>query len=370
MKNESIRFFVKPVKKISVQNRHNIEYKRFDPETQSLTTVANMEKTKAGTGNNQAADTIWFQKDASGTKIKAGLEEMIPNPFKGLEIIDIKRDYGLSTEWDEILKSIVDKESINLQTKMEIQDGVTPDYYTQKVTRRIPGSIFIDPTLERTFLESFKLILYDKTNIFKGDTPRGRMAIQLIKNSDDIARNKELINSRTKYYVAQEFEEEIENMDREDLVNEAIAKLYTFQKAASPEILKDLASIITDHNGRSLVSGEVNEITVKKSLNDFIKNKDSHWKNNLKKFDYALALYETNPERFVVEVMVKKAENKGLVTLVNGSVFWHSMKNRPEMYKFTSWEKFIQYILADMQRYNPAEPNTGNSYETLLNELK
>ena len=106
------------------------------------------------------------------------------------------------------------------------------------------------------------------------------------------------------------------------------------------------------------------------AINDFIKNKDSHWKNNLKKFDYALALYETNPERFVVEVMVKKAENKGLVTLVNGSVFWHSMKNRPEMYKFTSWEKFIQYILADMQRYNPAEPNTGNSYETLLNELK
>ena len=364
----TIKIMVKPVPGESVQKRHQVMYNRFDPKTNTSTPVGQINKRKAG----NAADSFSFKRDISGTKILAGLEEMIANPFKGMDIMEIKQRYSLDSAWDTYLEKVCNNEYISLQQKFEILDGVNPDTYTQKCTlKRIPGSIFTDPTVENTFLEKFNFVFYDKTNIMDNTTSRGRFAIQLAKMSDFIADNKESINpNQHRYYIAQEDEEEMEAMGKEDVVNEAIYKLYSLQKQVPFEKLRDVATLLLDYNGNSIVSGEVADTVVKKKLNDYIKTKDRYWSENIKKFDYVLSMLENNLENFEMEVMVRKAINQNLMKFTNGYLYWHSQKNRPERYKFTSVDKAVQFILADYQRYAEDEDMSDNAYAQLKKELR
>lgn len=360
------KIIVKPVPKISVQNRHQIVYNRFNSQKKQIDASIVTNKTKA----KNSAETYFFSKDSSKTRMKAGLEEMVVNPFKGFSPLKIKQEYSLTNEWDSILIEVVKNDYVSLQTKFEILDGVEPDYYTQKITKkRLPGSILPEADAKLTFLETFNFTFYDRANIITNETTRGRFALQLVENHSSFAQNKENINPNiNRFYIAEVNEDEIDYLDKEDVINECIAKLVTIQKTMTPSLLIDFATLLTDITGKSIITDDMNELTVKKKLNEYIKNKDKNWSSNIENFTYVSKMYEKEPQRFNVEVAVKKGLNRNIVKLQNGYLFWLS-KRDTENYKFTSKDTLVQLLLKEYQTFKPKGDNSGNLYAEFIKEI-
>jgi hypothetical protein len=360
------KLLVKPVQRQSVQNRHQIVYNRFNPQKKQIDASIVTNKIKA----KSAAETYFFTKNETKTRIQAGLEQMVVNPFKGFSPLKLRQDYSLTTNWDNLLIEIVKQDYISLQTKFEILDGVEPDYYTQKVTpKKTRDGILPEAEAPLTFLESFKFTFYDRTNVLTNETTRGRFAIQLVENHPAFADKKESINNNAhRFYIAEVNEDEVDYLNKEDVINDCIADWVDIQRQSTPSLLIDFATLLLNDNGVSIIAGETNEMIVKKKVNEYIKTKDKRWGNNIDNFKYVTKLLREEPQRFMVEVAVRKAMNKGAIRIQNGFCMWLT-KRDTEHYKYTSKDTLVQFLLKEYTTYKPKGNNEGNMYAEILKDI-
>lgn len=317
-----------------------------------------------------ATEYIMFYRSPGTNKYKTGLEEMVPNPFKGESWDTLKTYRNLSDKWNDF-KAVVVEDKISKQMWYEILDGTEPGYYTSVMSQDpfAKGSSY-DPKKPRTFIEEFSIILYEGLNVFTSDTSRGRLAIQVVKNAPNVApsRTDININSHT-YYIAAENEEVIEAVAMYDKENDAIFDLMDLQRKYPESRLYQFSVVLTDHNGSSLLKGEVAPQIVKQYLNKYIKNKDKFKTENIEKFTNLMELFKNDPQRFEVEYLVAQAINTGVIFEKDGILFWKSKSGDPTVYKFKNRESFKSYILKESEKYNPKEPG-NNYYSDLKDEIE
>jgi hypothetical protein len=224
----SLKIIVKPVPRQSVQNRHMIPVTVWDPiKKQKVDLGQASGKTKA----SGSVDIYGFDQDIQKGAYKTGLEELVTNPYKDMEWLEVKMQNSLNDKWDAILPTLVKQEKISKQIYYEILDAVDPNYYNSRITQSMmaPGTIF-DPKVPKSFIEKFNITLYDGANVFTSDTSRGRFAIQLIKNKKNIAKDRDSYNvNYHTFYIAEENEEELDRVKNDEIENMAIAALINIQ---------------------------------------------------------------------------------------------------------------------------------------------
>lgn len=348
------KIVVKPVPRESVQRRHLTPVKVFDPQKrQFIDTGQVSNKTKA----KDAVEILPFTPDREKRRFRTGLEEMIDNPFKEMDWLELKASKALPDTWNALLPKLVEMPKISKQQYFEILDGVEPDYYTPNMpVDSLRGNTLFggaDPKRERTFIERFEITLYDGANVFHSDTARGRFAIQLLKHCNLVAPNREAMNSNYHHwYIAEENEEELDRVKDYDLENVAVFELTNMQLNFPEYKLYQLAGQLTTHEGAVLIKGDVSHMLVKDQLNRYIKNRGQYKKENIEKFMRAIDNFKNNPLKFEVDYMVEQALGTGLLYNDKGFLYWRGKADRPEIFKWKNHEAFRAFIFDEAEKHD------------------
>lgn len=370
MKNHTI-LFVSPVQRVASQGRDKQKFTTIDPKTGQLTESRSMNKTReVGT-----SVTLKFPLDVYQNKFVTGLDELIPNPVYGLEAEEVLSTYALSPKWQELLPKIVKQQQIARQTWFEIQDNVDPDYYNSNAKN---GTMLnFQPSQlsnrEASFIEKFSVELFDRPNRFVDDTPRQRMAIQLIKNHNRIAANKVEANPvEHLFYISEENEAEMEKMRKQDIIEAAIAAKFKLQTESSEFLNYKVSSLLTTHQNRVIVKGVMPKDGVKQALSNYLSDK-MHQMENISKFQKIVDLLKTpeGKQRFEVMYLVQQGLNTHVLDNRDGYLVWNSRASEKNIYKWTDYEKFISFLVSEMVIFDPdADDAPTNWYNELFKEVK
>ena len=371
MKNQNLILYVNPVERISVQGR-DIQIYTIRGATGELTQTTSMNKTK----EFSVGEEFHFQPNLSTNRLMTGLDEVIPNPFHKAELQDIITKYGLSTEWLEQLPLLLDKEVIKTQTYMEIINGVKPDYYTSHIRYTIfnlPGNVKELPA--PSFLEQFKIILYDRPNRFVDDTPRGRLSIKLIKNHPKVAHNKKSVNSAFHhFYISEENEAEVEQNKKADIIKKATYHLYKLQQEDTPYRNYQVATLLSDQHGATIIKGRVAAVKVESALNRYVTDtQDRNQLVNVNKFLTVVDLYTTpeGAEKAEVMYLVQQAINTNVIAIRDGYYTWFSKAGSdPNVYRNSHYDKLLNLLISELQVYIPKDDTVTNWYKELLEEVQ
>ena len=364
-----LKIIVKPVPRESVQRRHLTPVKVFDPTTQTFVDTGHVSgKTKA----KNAVESLPFQPDRAKNKYRTGLEEMVDNDFKGMEVITLKSQRSLSNSWDDYLDRIVEQDKISRQTLYEIMDGVEPDYYSSRIQYDSlnPGSLFGAGDKERSYIEQFEVIMYDGANVFSSDTSRGRLAIQLLKNRSDVATDKVFNPNTHRWYIAEENEEELDRVKVHELENEAVFNLFNLKKNYPEFKLYQFAILAKTSNNVPLVKGEVAPAIVYDQLNSYIKAKTKDKKDNINRF---IELYETfsnSQHIFEMNYLIQQGLNSNTLFFDKGKLYWKSKSGENNVYSWRNEDAFRAFLLTEEEKYNPKEKGLSNYYNDFVQELK
>jgi hypothetical protein len=369
------KIYIKSVNKISPQGRDKQSYIVQNSGTGELLVSSLMAKNK----ELGVTETFKFQDSPERGKLITGLEELVTNPYKDLEMVELRDEYHLDETWDEkFLGNILKKDKITRQTWYEILDGVSKNYYTSRIkgNKMFSNSVFSTgiKDSERSYLQKFSVILYDGVNVFTSKTSRGRMAIQLVKSHTLVAPSKDHANNSIHhFYIADEDEAEQEKLKKDESFNEAIYELYGLLKKQNEYKIYQFTSLLTNHVGSPIVKGKVNSIVVNSALNKYIKNeKDKYQSENIEKFMETLKMLKKKDQagRFEVTFLVRQALNTNTLGVRDGYYLWHSKVNEPAVYKFKSHPNLVNYLLQEYGKYNPKELSISNYYSDLLEEVK
>lgn len=366
---EITTIFVNPVPRISAQGRHKQVFTMIG-KTGELVPTSGMQKNK----EFGVASEYSFPYNHLTNKLHTGLDKMVPNPFKGLEPDVIIETYGLSQDWSKQLDSIVKQDNIKLQTKYEILDNVPYNNYTNEIAGGM--TIFNAPSIKTAniapanFLQTFKIVLYDKPNRFTDETPRGRLAIALIKIHPKIAKNKNSANpSVHEWYISEENEAQIEKMRRQDIIEDAIANWVDLKKNSSPYKVYQIGCLLTRHDNTPVIKGTVNNETVRNHISDYLNDTTSYRMDNIEKFSMLYSTFMNDSERFHVKYLIQQAVNTNVIGIRDGFYVWHSKAGTPNMYKHSDYDKFVSLIQQEYKNYNPDDKTINNWYRDLYEEV-
>lgn len=376
MKSQSVKtVHVLPVERTSPQGRHNQVY-AFINDNQELIQTRSMKRTK----EDNVIEKITFPRSMSKNKLLTGLDDLISNPFKGLNPDEIVEQYDLnSSVWANTLSRIVELDKIKRQTYYEILDGVDEDYYNSKLTYDImnPNS-YKGKNKDKTYLEDFHVILYPRPNSFSSDTPRGRLAIQVLEeqakaSGSKIAASKLDVNpSVHNWYLSINNEEEIEAAGKRDMLKKAMHCLYVLENDYTEFDAYKIATILTSTNGESLVKGRVSNSAVKSALDQYINAPASIQQDNLDTFISLFEEYKSmeGSERALMKYYVQQALNTGVLLMRDGWILWPSQKDMPNIYKLNNdINKVINFFGKEYVNYNPDDKETTNFFRELYLEL-
>lgn len=371
MKNHSV-LFVSPVMRVASQGRDKQVFHVMDPKTRQVTPTKNMQKTReVGT-----SVTLKFPLDVYQNKYITGLDEMIPNPFLSLDPETIFSNYALSNKWSEIIPKLVKQEKISRQTYFEILDNVDPDYYTSAVKQGSMLSFQPSQLLNResSFIERFSIELFDRPNRFVDDTPRQRMAIQLIKVHNRIAKSKNEANPvEHLFYISEENEAEMERMRKQDIIDRATYEKVKLQEESGEFTNYKVASLLILNNGVPLIKGTETRDGVKQALNRYLGDR-TYQLDNINKFNKVISLLKS-PEgkaRFEVMYLIQQGLNAKVLDVKDGYTIWNSKSAIKDKYKWSDHEKFVNFILSEMLVFDPNNDDTSitNWYNELYKEVK
>lgn len=370
MKNHTI-IFVSPVQRVASQGRDKQKFTIVDPKSGQLSEGRSMNKTReVGT-----SVTLKFPLDVYQNKYVTGLDELIPNPVYNMEAEEVFSTYSLSPKWQELLPKIVKQSQISRQTWFEILDNVDPDYYNSNAKNGTMLNFQPSQLLNRepSFIEKFSIELFDRPNRFVDDTPRQRMAIQLIKNHNRIAANKVEANPvEHLFYVSEENEAEMEKMRKQDVIEAAIAAKFKLQTEASEFMNYKVASLLTTHQGRVIVKGVTPRDGVKQALSNYISDK-THQMSNIEKFQKVMDLLKSpeGKQRFEIQYLVQQGLNTHVLDNRDGYLVWNSRSSEKNIYKWTDYDKFISFLVSEMVIFDPdADDAPTNWYNELFKEVK
>lgn len=362
--------YVNPVPRISAQGRHKQVFTIIG-KTGELIPTAGMQKNKEFGVPSEYS----FPYNHLTNKLQTGLDKMVANPFKGLEPDYIVETYSLSQEWLKHLESIVKQDTIKLQTKFEIYDNVSYDHYTNDIAGGM--TIFNTPNIKAAniappnFLQTFKIILYDKPNRFTDETPRGRLAIALIKIHPKIAANKNAANASVHdWYISEENEAQAEKLKKQTLIEDAIAAWVGLRNSSSPFTIYQFGCLLTWHDNRNVLKGTVNNETAKTFISEYLNDTTTYQMENIQKFMKLYDLFTTGSDRFHVMYLIQQAINTNIIKISDGYYVWHSKAATPNMYKHTDYDKFVSLIQQEFNTYNPDDRTINNWYKDLFEEVQ
>ena len=372
MKNHTV-LFVSPVQRVASQGRDKQTFTIIDPKTGQTTVTKAMNKTREVGTEVQ----LKFLMNTYTNKYETGLDELIPNPIYQMEVAQVFSTYHLSPQWQEPIAKIVTQPSISRQTYFEILDNVDPDYYTSAIKG---GTMFnfqphhLKEKKEPTFIESFSITLFDRPNRFVDDTPRQRMAIQLVKNHNRIATDKLSANPvEHLFYVSEENEAEMEKMRKDDIIDAAVSAKYVLQTSSSEFLNYKVGSLLTTHQERPIVKGVTPRDSVKQAINNYLKDR-SHQMENINKFNKVMDLLKSpeGKQRFEIMYLVQQGFNTNVLATSDGYIIWKSRSASKNIYKWADYEKLISFLVSDMVTFDPEnEDNTvTNWYNELYQEVK
>lgn len=368
MKNHTT-LFVSPVPRTASQGRDRQVFTVIDPKTKQLTTTRSMNKTReVGT-----SVTLKFPLDTYSGRYVTGLDELVANPIYQLDVETVFSTYNLSPKWQDFVTKLVKQPQISRQTYFEILDNVEPDYYTTLAKGGTMLSFQPSQLLNResSFIERFQVELFDRPNRFVDDTPRQRMAIQLIKVHNRIAKSKNEANPvEHLFYISEENEAEMEKMRKQDVIDEANFEKIKLQKEASDFMNYKVASLLTTYQDRPIVKGTTSKDGVKQAINNFLNDK-SHQMENIQKFSDVVALLKSaeGKQRFEVKYLVQQGLNHKVLENRDGYLIWISRSSDKNIYKWTDYEKFVSFIVSEMIIFDP-EGDLTNWYNELYQEVK
>lgn len=371
MKNH-ITLFVSPVSRIPTQGRDKQRFTTIDPRNGQMTVGNSLNKNReVGT-----SVTLKFPLDLRNNRYVTGLDEMIPNPIFNLDPSDVSSQFNLSAKWQDLLPKLVKQSLLSRQTYYEILDNVDPDYYNTYAKSGTMLSFQPSQLLNRepSFIEKFSVELFDRPNRFVDDTPRQRMAIQLIKVHNRIAKSKSEANPvEHLFYISEENEAEMEKMRKQDIIDAAIYEKVKLQQEGSEFINYKVASLLTTHQDRPIVKGVTARDGVKQALNNYI-NDRTYQIENINKFNKVVDLLKSpeGKQRFEIMYLAQQGFNTKVLENRDGYLVWNSRSASGHIYKWTDYEKFISFIVSEMMVYDPENEDTTitNWYKELYQEVK
>lgn len=364
--------WVNPVPRIPTQGRDKQSFTFVDPKTGEVITTRAMNKTREIGSVARYA----FVPDYATGKYRTGLEEQIPNPFKDSDVQELMTRFSLTQEWQYVLPKLTQQDKITKQTYYEIIHGQKPDYYDtavdieNSVFRFYPGKYKREGLPKASFISNFNISCYDGPNRFSDETPRGMMAIQLIKNHPKFAPNKQMLNtSLHDFYISEENEAAMEKLRKDEIVDNAIARKVALFKSTNSFKPYQVACLLMKDTQKPLLSGEANETLVKQQLNAYL-GEGKNQLANIEAFNQLLDLLEGKEtrNRFEVLYLLRQAQNVGLITQSNGVTWWLSQRDT-DKYKWDSYTKLTNFLVQEFITYLPDEESQTNYYKILVDEL-
>lgn len=323
---------------------------------------------------NGVHETLRFDPDREQGRFVTGLDAMVTNPFKGMEPLEIRGRYGLPNSWsDEQLMKIGEAERITKQQYFEILDGVEFNFYTSTMAKSLVNSpipMRLDDGKDKTFVETFEIILYESANVFTSDTSRGRMAIQLVTNSSQVARGMRDVNKDVhSWYIAEEFEEEKTRGEIDDLENKAIVALF--------KLLNDYPSVRAYQVGVNLdiFRGQLAPTAISDQLNRYVKAKlpNSQRSEKVERLTRFMREYDTfkdNYPLFMCRYLVNQALNVGIVYIEGGKLYWREKRNIPTQYVWRSTEQLVTALMDVMPDYDESKEINDSLFGDMVEELR
>jgi len=362
MKSNYTTIFVNPVERLSAQGRHLHMYYSQNKSGEMIP-VAKMNSTMSG----GVAKVYKFPENAHDkTKIITGLNQPMDNPFKGLTAEEVGSTYGLNEKWQPIIEKILGQNSITRQTYFEIKHGKIPGYYTDDK--------FYEGNEKRpSYLKELTLVLYDRPNMFTNQTSDSEMKMELIKLHSKIASNKQQANSSFHhFFISQEDEAEQEIANKREIIEKATAHLYLLKNQKSKIRPYQMAVILKDYKGDTLIKGEVIESKTANTLSEYISKADKHQIDNCNKFLAKIEQISTREglDKFEIEYLIQQSVNTSVVTTRDGYLFWNSKSAVPNVSKWTDYDRMVNFFLKEKITYNPEDKDKTNWYGELLEEVK
>lgn len=341
--------FISPVERTSAIGRDRQVYTYVDETTKELKIGRSMGKTKA----NGAGVALSFIPDYSNLRYKTGLWEEIDNPY---------------FESTSVPESVSKQKKITKQTFLEIKHGVQLGTYTSQMSG---GGIFrmtnSKEKIPTNFIENFAITLFDRANRFDDTTPRGELAILMLKNHPRIAPSKDEINSAIHwFYISQENEEIQEQMKRQDLIDVATFEKVLLLKNSDKLLSYKVTSLCLYGDGIPAIKGVANEELVRTQLNTFLSS-GKNQVTNINKFLSVIELLKTNKDLFEIKYLVQQALNTNVIKASDGYVFWLSQQGKPNLYKWNNLEKLENYLMQEM--LSQTTDDVSNGYADFLKEL-
>jgi hypothetical protein len=322
---------------------------------------------------NQQPIAFSFMNSVNKGMFVTGLDETIDNPFYNEDGVF----YGTKTNWDEArLKKIATQKEITRQTYFEIKFDTEPGYLNVKA-KHSPMQFLNDGDEKRTFIETFTISIYPgKLNVFKDDTLRGALAIQLCENHKQIAKTKEEVRSNTsKAYITAENEEVAENNRKEKFQNRAIAELTWLEAYDSDGAAMYKVAVVTQHpkTGQSIASGDINRDGVYSACNSFIKSGTKQTEENCKRFIDSVSEFKdkVGKLKFEVRYAVQQAINHRVFAISQGGYWWVSKSDVQAWHKLGNLDQLILFFMSEFEAYNPkSKDTTPNAWVELKKELE
>lgn len=358
--------YVLPVERQSAQGRHNYS-------------VDLSNGTRVSIGRSKAKGInipVGFVRN--GGKLQTGLDEILDNPFYGLDINEVPDEDKPGSHWVDKFKEISGREKIDKQTLYEYLDNVPQGTYTSKVGRSTMAEIGANLQQflreQETFLEGFSIYLHEGTNRFEDSSQRGRLGILICENHPKISRSRDLVNpDEHEFYIGSEEEAVVLKNRKIDKVMDAVADLKILRRD-HPAIDSYMVAVVLD-----LVKGDVKPSTMELLLKDYIwepkKTNFGTQEERIMKFNDSYELLKDNPDRFYIRYLMKQALNSG-VFLVSGArhLMWPNKKGYPNLYDLgTNYQKVENMFLEQYKLFEPMDnpdQEPENWYRDLENDLK
>jgi len=361
--------YINPVTRQSVQGRDKQVYS-FTLSTGQVVQTRSMDKTKEfGVGSEYQ-----FLIDFNSNKLNTGLDSLTINPFYEYEVEALRNELSLSSHWStERLGEIIAAKQLKKQTYFELLANVKEGFYTSEAGATIFTFRDLKNAPEPTFLQKFKIVLYDGPNKFTTETPRGRLAIQLIKTLPNIAKNRLAVNSAYHdFYISEENEAEMEKQAKQEVVNKGIYNLYKLKQEYTDYQRYLVAVLLKSKDGKNLVKGDVNATTITTALNNYVTYPGSNQLRNIQEFLEVVELLEDakGVETLHIKYLIQQAINTNVMSVRDGYYVWHSKSEAPNVYKFTDYKKLFSLIKKEYELHNPEDETVTNWYGILLAEVR
>ena len=377
MKNSTRKVWVNPVPRTSAQGRDKQYYQTYDRNGMVVRTV-NMKKVK----EKDIGTTYMFPRSGETNKLHTGLNKTIPNPFKGMEVVDLINQYQVHPDWHEKLEDIILSSHITKQTYLEIKHGEAPHAYSSNSVYSMfnmppTAKIKTDWDKGRGKLDSMEVVLYPRPNSFENSTPRQELIIAMIEalvEMDLIAASKDEANpSYHEFYISEDNEEETRHAKKLDFIESAYHRLYMLKNKNSYFKQYQFATVLTNKANQTLIKGESTPEMVKGALSAYVSDRNKDQMEHAQRLIDLYDLQETpdGADRFHIMYLVQQAINSHVILYREGEYIWPSQSATPDVYQLgNARDRVISFFLKEMNTPRPKDDQIIiNYYDELLREV-